>query len=192
MLPLTLEDTPPSMLFLGSGSSISPLLSVLKHTLESTTTVMTTLIHSAKSSHLPLAARVTDLKIAHPRELEVKTTVTEQAGANEGTRVGRVDMEMLAPYAETCSMFYLSGGEEFVRGMVGLLVGQLGVWPGRIRTDFFPAVGGSGPSQLTRKAAAPREMRREIRTVSYTHLRAHETPEHLVCRLLLEKKKKEE
>eukprot|EP00658_Telonema_sp_P-2_P013595 TRINITY_DN15150_c0_g1_i1.p2 TRINITY_DN15150_c0_g1~~TRINITY_DN15150_c0_g1_i1.p2 ORF type:complete len:121 (+),score=24.54 TRINITY_DN15150_c0_g1_i1:843-1205(+) len=27
-------------------------------------------------------------------------------------------------------------------------------------------------------------------TVSYTHLRAHETPEHLVCRLLLEKKKK--
>ena len=29
-----------------------------------------------------------------------------------------------------------------------------------------------------------------IKTVSYTHLRAHETPEHLVCRLLLEKKKK--
>ena len=28
-----------------------------------------------------------------------------------------------------------------------------------------------------------------IETVSYTHLRAHETPEHLVCRLLLEKKK---
>src|SRR5678815_5876987 len=30
----------------------------------------------------------------------------------------------------------------------------------------------------------------EHRAVSYTHLRAHETPEHLVCRLLLEKKKK--
>src|SRR5678816_498326 len=29
-----------------------------------------------------------------------------------------------------------------------------------------------------------------LHTVSYTHLRAHETPEHLVCRLLLEKKKK--
>src|SRR5674536_398857 len=28
-----------------------------------------------------------------------------------------------------------------------------------------------------------------INPVSYTHLRAHETPEHLVCRLLLEKKK---
>eukprot|EP00658_Telonema_sp_P-2_P064483 TRINITY_DN53504_c0_g1_i1.p1 TRINITY_DN53504_c0_g1~~TRINITY_DN53504_c0_g1_i1.p1 ORF type:complete len:118 (+),score=44.18 TRINITY_DN53504_c0_g1_i1:82-435(+) len=31
----------------------------------------------------------------------------------------------------------------------------------------------------------------ELTPVSYTHLRAHETPEHLVCRLLLEKKKKE-
>ena len=27
----------------------------------------------------------------------------------------------------------------------------------------------------------------QIGSVSYTHLRAHETPEHLVCRLLLEK-----
>ena len=27
-------------------------------------------------------------------------------------------------------------------------------------------------------------------SVSYTHLRVHETPEHLVCRLLLEKKNK--
>ena len=27
-----------------------------------------------------------------------------------------------------------------------------------------------------------------LAAVSYTHLRAHETPEHLVCRLLLEKK----
>ena len=29
----------------------------------------------------------------------------------------------------------------------------------------------------------------DLPTVSYTHLRAHETPEHLVCRLLLEKQK---
>ena len=30
----------------------------------------------------------------------------------------------------------------------------------------------------------------DTRPVSYTHLRAHETPEHLVCRLMHEKKKK--
>ena len=34
------------------------------------------------------------------------------------------------------------------------------------------------------------ELKDNVWTVSYTHLRAHETPEHLVCRLLLEKKKK--
>ena len=28
-----------------------------------------------------------------------------------------------------------------------------------------------------------------LKAVSYTHLRAHETPEHIVCRFLLEKKK---
>eukprot|EP00658_Telonema_sp_P-2_P014856 TRINITY_DN15675_c0_g1_i4.p1 TRINITY_DN15675_c0_g1~~TRINITY_DN15675_c0_g1_i4.p1 ORF type:complete len:130 (-),score=39.19 TRINITY_DN15675_c0_g1_i4:35-424(-) len=33
-------------------------------------------------------------------------------------------------------------------------------------------------------------MMQALGPVSYTHLRAHETPEHLVCRLLLEKKKK--
>ena len=33
------------------------------------------------------------------------------------------------------------------------------------------------------------EMQVSCTPVSYTHLRAHETPEHLVCRLLLEKKK---
>src|SRR5450756_1767021 len=32
-------------------------------------------------------------------------------------------------------------------------------------------------------------MRRQLWTVSYTHLRAHETRHDLVCRLLLEKKK---
>ena len=32
--------------------------------------------------------------------------------------------------------------------------------------------------------------RANVYAVSYTHLRAHETPEHLVCRLLLEKKNK--
>ena len=34
------------------------------------------------------------------------------------------------------------------------------------------------------------EVDKKTDSVSYTHLRAHETPEHLVCRLLLEKKNK--
>src|SRR5678816_3483098 len=33
-----------------------------------------------------------------------------------------------------------------------------------------------------------RDQPADVPALSYTHLRAHETPEHLVCRLLLEKK----
>ena len=42
----------------------------------------------------------------------------------------------------------------------------------------------------THKRRAAKENSKRIRTVSYTHLRAHETVLDLVCRLLLEKKKK--
>src|SRR5674536_394466 len=56
----------------------------------------------------------------------------------------------------------------------------------------------TAPAPLTRCCPRKRaSSSRSVRTsdeafiaVSYTHLRAHETPEHLVCRLLLEKKKK--
>eukprot|EP00825_Cyclidium_porcatum_P011290 TRINITY_DN15781_c0_g1_i1.p1 TRINITY_DN15781_c0_g1~~TRINITY_DN15781_c0_g1_i1.p1 ORF type:complete len:129 (+),score=12.61 TRINITY_DN15781_c0_g1_i1:77-463(+) len=41
-------------------------------------------------------------------------------------------------------------------------------------------------------ASITRRMNLEKKTVSYTHLRAHETRHDLVCRLLLEKKKKKE
>eukprot|EP00658_Telonema_sp_P-2_P010556 TRINITY_DN13982_c0_g1_i1.p1 TRINITY_DN13982_c0_g1~~TRINITY_DN13982_c0_g1_i1.p1 ORF type:complete len:325 (+),score=90.65 TRINITY_DN13982_c0_g1_i1:455-1429(+) len=53
-----------------------------------------------------------------------------------------------------------------------------------------------GLAQKIRKRAKFQEIVRNAldmdtkEAVSYTHLRAHETPEHLVCRLLLEKKKK--
>eukprot|EP00658_Telonema_sp_P-2_P063593 TRINITY_DN52344_c0_g1_i1.p1 TRINITY_DN52344_c0_g1~~TRINITY_DN52344_c0_g1_i1.p1 ORF type:complete len:130 (-),score=4.07 TRINITY_DN52344_c0_g1_i1:10-399(-) len=51
------------------------------------------------------------------------------------------------------------------RVRVRVRVGVLRLWVVNIKTDMKPLI-----------------------TVSYTHLRAHETPEHLVCRLLLEKK----
>src|SRR5674536_281843 len=59
----------------------------------------------------------------------------------------------------------------------------------------------SAPCELSPSRCAGAPSRRPIarpgrqsgppgyQSVSYTHLRAHETPEHLVCRLLLEKKK---
>src|SRR5678815_575671 len=57
-------------------------------------------------------------------------------------------------------------------------------------------VGALGHAHLVHRVAHPfrrhgqrrgRRIRTGLAPVSYTHLRAHETPEHLVCRLLLEK-----
>src|SRR5678816_3999229 len=46
----------------------------------------------------------------------------------------------------------------------------------------------AGVARTTTKNTSARTTHPNRTPVSYTHLRAHETPEHLVCRLLLEKK----
>src|SRR5678815_1260472 len=63
------------------------------------------------------------------------------------------------------------------------------------RTRFLPRHSAHVPVSPCPCATLPRFARtlarsQRLAAVSYTHLRAHETPEHLVCRLLLEKKKK--
>src|SRR5678815_3184681 len=52
-------------------------------------------------------------------------------------------------------------------------------------TPFTVSVDLKGHGTTTGISASDRS--KTIQAVSYTHLRAHETPEHLVCRLLLEK-----
>eukprot|EP00658_Telonema_sp_P-2_P078774 TRINITY_DN7460_c0_g1_i5.p1 TRINITY_DN7460_c0_g1~~TRINITY_DN7460_c0_g1_i5.p1 ORF type:complete len:101 (-),score=17.25 TRINITY_DN7460_c0_g1_i5:111-413(-) len=64
----------------------------------------------------------------------------------------------------------------------------------RYRAPDGPQDRPRSPRRRCPGSCRPRQHRVSIRrsrtAVSYTHLRAHETPEHLVCRLLLEKKKK--
>src|SRR5678815_5909294 len=59
-----------------------------------------------------------------------------------------------------------------------IVLGDLNGWIGDKKRDGI--TGGFGVFE---------ENENGRKAVSYTHLRAHETPEHLVCRLLLEKKK---
>eukprot|EP00658_Telonema_sp_P-2_P051514 TRINITY_DN39587_c0_g1_i4.p1 TRINITY_DN39587_c0_g1~~TRINITY_DN39587_c0_g1_i4.p1 ORF type:complete len:223 (+),score=48.57 TRINITY_DN39587_c0_g1_i4:207-875(+) len=56
------------------------------------------------------------------------------------------------------------------------------------RYQTFRSKSGSAPEEKAGFWAAVTAPS-NVESVSYTHLRAHETPEHLVCRLLLEKKK---
>src|SRR5678816_977693 len=53
---------------------------------------------------------------------------------------------------------------------------------GRISIQMYPLMQLGGEKEMIEQAQVG-----ALQTVSYTHLRAHETPEHLVCRLLLEK-----
>src|SRR5678815_5549048 len=67
---------------------------------------------------------------------------------------------------------------------------KAGVVPG-CNTGWFLMRSGTRTRWSRVMASASWWMKRAriiCRAVSYTHLRAHETPEHLVCRLLLEKK----
>src|SRR5678815_5241734 len=69
------------------------------------------------------------------------------------------------------------------------------VMPLSATDEFFPLPAGARPGfdrAVLDGFVALHRIRLEVvpvegwDTVSYTHLRAHETPEHLVCRLLLE------
>jgi len=84
-----------------------------------------------------------------------------------------------------------ASGQDAVSGPVGVLTPGVPVYAGLVETARTADRQG-----LTYGAASLREASSFLRTtllpaapVSYTHLRAHETPEHIVCRLLLEKKK---
>src|SRR5678816_4334734 len=98
----------------------------------------------------------------------------------------------------------MSGLEKRVLGRTGLEVTALGygamevrgsrIWGGRPVTEaqaetILNAVLDAGINFIDTSNDYGRSeefIGKYIAPVSYTHLRAHETPEHLVCRLLLE------
>eukprot|EP00658_Telonema_sp_P-2_P055739 TRINITY_DN4429_c0_g1_i7.p2 TRINITY_DN4429_c0_g1~~TRINITY_DN4429_c0_g1_i7.p2 ORF type:complete len:100 (+),score=24.67 TRINITY_DN4429_c0_g1_i7:95-394(+) len=81
--------------------------------------------------------------------------------------VGRTERRKGACVAVLMAMIMKKGRNDVERGMVGQMVPTAATLTHRYTLHYPPLI-----------------------PVSYTHLRAHETPEHLVCRLLLEKKKK--
>src|SRR5678816_2826724 len=82
----------------------------------------------------------------------------------------------------------LNGSEDLtieghVEGTIQLREHVLTIGPnGRIKAQVF-AKSVIVLGEVTGNVTASDKV--DIRAVSYTHLRAHETPEHLVCRLLL-------
>src|SRR5674476_1010540 len=79
--------------------------------------------------------------------------------------------------------------------IVGIVVALVVFWVAKLFIKTVPAAP-PAPTKacpFCREANAPDASKCKFcasETVSYTHLRAHETGRNLVCRLLLEKKKK--
>src|SRR5678815_2825537 len=90
------------------------------------------------------------------------------------------------PYGDWTAPYRTPAGRELVMAAHGE---RFDLLLGRRTYDLWSVAWGKAPSSPIgdRINAATKYV---VTPVSYTHLRAHETPEHLVCRLLLEKKKK--
>ena len=101
----------------------------------------------------------------------------------------------MTPIAVTTALFEPTGAAQRATDLAH--AGAAGVFTFEGPHDVFTplVVAASVPelTLLTNVAIAfprnPIHLAHAANAVSYTHLRAHETPEHLVCRLLLEKKK---
>src|SRR5678815_1476400 len=106
-------------------------------------------------------------------------------GARDGGRVPAGGKEL----EDMVFLFRESLDRRMVRG----LDGQRSELPGHLlhAGEQFLVVSAHGNVSCQaheEPAPGPLIVEDNRRAVSYTHLRAHETPEHLVCRLLLEKK----
>src|SRR5678815_2270796 len=84
------------------------------------------------------------------------------------------------------SEFHLLWPHKEYRADLDVLVAGCGTWQAAKYAFCHPAARVVAVDVSTTSL----EHTERLKPVSYTHLRAHETPEHLVCRLLLEKKKK--
>src|SRR5678816_1971837 len=86
-------------------------------------------------------------------------------------------------------MLLTSGAKASLGALFGFVaeVTQFTSTPVAAVTQPAGRAGGAAPSKFSLKVVTVLSVPSCIVSVSYTHLRAHETPEHLVCRLLLEK-----
>ena len=95
---------------------------------------------------------------------------------------------IIVDFGTATTFDYISSKGDYMGGAIapGMLISLEALFE---RASKLPRVELIRPKNIIGKNTV-NAMQAGITSVSYTHLRAHETPEHLVCRLLLEKKKK--
>ena len=131
----TLSDSPaPAYLFVGGGTGIAPLRSMLRHLIANGHREPMSVIYSARTSH-ELALRAELERLAQRRLIRLLLTVTgEEAGAWTGGRgrIGLAHLEAMLP--DRGALCYLCGPPALVEEVPALLR-QLEVGSGQIRFE---------------------------------------------------------
>ena len=124
-----------SIVLVGGGIGLTPLMSVLRYVEDSTSDVEATLIYSARTpSELLFHSRLTEMETRNER-IRCVFTVTRQADEPWSGRVGRIDADTLhQARIDLDALFFTCGPPTMIQDMVSLLEG-LGVPESRIKHE---------------------------------------------------------
>eukprot|EP00658_Telonema_sp_P-2_P054305 TRINITY_DN4319_c0_g2_i2.p1 TRINITY_DN4319_c0_g2~~TRINITY_DN4319_c0_g2_i2.p1 ORF type:complete len:485 (-),score=84.79 TRINITY_DN4319_c0_g2_i2:45-1499(-) len=184
-------------------NSECPVVDLGHKSFELCTDIFRCLFHCADEETLTKWVTAITDNIRRLRHVERSAEITFPMVISGGSRLRRVMISLGGTQHQIQRAFkcsYQSSDSLSMGGLLGISPSQLWfvsngagqkltVSLSQIYNVTLEAIGAE-PLQQLLSFAIQRHTTDEWRPVSYTHLRAHETPEHLVCRLLLEKKKK--
>jgi ferredoxin-NADP reductase len=113
-----------SLVLIGGGIGITPLMSILRYVDEATSDVRATLLYSARTPSELLFHKQLMEVAARNRRIRCLFTVTQPGGERWRGRVGRIDEEMLKEsQLDLNAIFYVCGPPPMIKDMAALLSG---------------------------------------------------------------------
>jgi ferredoxin-NADP reductase len=139
-------ESPDSLLLIGAGSGVVPLMAMLRQRVRSRSSVPVCLLLSSRSWEQVIYRHELERLDAQRDRLRVVHTLTRSPPAGWTGYRRRVDVEMIrevAPPSEECPACFVCGPTGFVEAVAAALV-SLGHAPARVRTERFGPTGGTG------------------------------------------------
>ena len=129
------EDLSKSVIFIGAGAGLTPLMSIIRYIVDKNLPIDCTLLYSVKKPENIIYHQEL-LELEKSKKLDLVLTMTRSEGTDWKGRTGRINCDMitdLSPILEK-SDFYICGPPEMVEGTVKILEG-LGVEKERINRE---------------------------------------------------------
>jgi ferredoxin-NADP reductase len=128
------------ILLVGGGSGVVPLMSILRHRVNSATTVPMALIYSARTVGDAIFREELNRYAEARQGFRLYLAVTRERSSDPRHQSGRIDNALvgraLADLGDRPLRSYVCGANRFVETATTVLTG-MGIEPGRIRTERF-------------------------------------------------------